>query len=149
MNLGEYAASQANIFQLIADVPIDATQTRQLYFTTESERDTYFASKVVASGSNTNFKFIRKSRALKVQANENSIENCNYMRFKNAGGMWWYAFVTSIEYVKKSFKESVNFNWAVSGSYLMLFKKLPACRCPGSSSRMCGPCSLAEVLVGV
>ena len=99
MNLGEYAASQANIFQLIADVPIDATQTRQLYFTTETERDNYFASKVVASGSNTNFKFIRKSRALKVQANENSIENCNYMRFKNAGGMWWYAFVTSIEYI--------------------------------------------------
>lgn len=99
MNLGEYAASQANIFQLIADVPIDATQTRQLYFATESERDTYFSSKVVASGSNTNFKFIRKSRGLKVQTNENRIETCNYMRFKNTGGMWWYAFITSIEYV--------------------------------------------------
>lgn len=99
MNIGEYAASQANIFQLISNVPIDATQTRQLYFNTEAERDNYFSSKVVSSGSNTNFKFIRKSRALKVQANENSIETCNYMRFKNTGGMWWYAFVTNIEYV--------------------------------------------------
>lgn len=99
MNLGEYAASQANIFQLIADVPIDATQTRQLYFTTEANRDTYFSSKVVAAGSNTNFKFIRKNRAIKVQTHENTIENCNYMRFKNTGGMWWYAFITNIEYV--------------------------------------------------
>ena len=99
MNLGEYAASQANIFQLIADVPIDATQTRQLYFTTETDRDNFFSSKVVASGSNTNFKFIRKNRGLKVQSNENNIETCNYMRFKNTGGMWWYAFITNIEYI--------------------------------------------------
>lgn len=55
---------------------------------------------------------------------------------------------TSIEYVKKSFKESINFNRAASGSYIMLFKKLPACWCP-SGSRMCGLCRLAEVLVGV
>ena len=99
MNLGEYAASQANIFQLIANVPIDATQTRQLYFPDGAARDAYFQSKVVAASSNTNFKFIRKNRAIKVQANENTIENCNYMRFKNTGGQWWYAFVTNIEYV--------------------------------------------------
>ena len=99
MDLGEYAASQANIFQLISGVPIDATQTRQLYFTSELERDAYFSSKVILNGSGANFKYVRQHRAIKVQTNEDNILHANYCRFKNTTGFWWYAFITDIEYV--------------------------------------------------
>lgn len=99
MDLGEYAASQANIFQLISGVPIDATQTRQLYFTTETERDAYFSSKVIPNGSGLNFKYVRQHRAIKVQTNEDNILHANYCRFRNTTGFWWYAFITDIEYV--------------------------------------------------
>ena len=97
MNNVEARALQSNIFQLLAGVPITASQ--QLWFDTAAERDAYFDGKVIYTF--TDMKFIREHRAVKVALNVETLEAANYMRFKNAdyNGIWMYCFIDRVEYI--------------------------------------------------
>lgn len=97
MNNVEARALQSNIFQLLAGVPITASQ--QLYFDTTAERDAYFDGKVIYTF--TDMKFIREHRAVRVALNVETLEAANYMRFKNAeyNGIWMYCFIDRVEYI--------------------------------------------------
>lgn len=93
----EMAAAQGNVFQLLGGVPI--TPSNQLYFESRAIRDEYFDGKVIHG--NFTFKFIREYRALKVAYNVETIENANYMRFRNVdhNGAWMYCYIDRVEYI--------------------------------------------------
>lgn len=93
----ETRAMQSNVFQLLGYIPV--AENRQLYFTSESDRDSYFDGKVIAG--NFTFKYIREHRALQVNYNAETLLASNYMRFRNTqyNGIWMYCFVDAIEYV--------------------------------------------------
>ena len=73
----ETRAMQSNVFQLLGYIPV--AENRQLYFASESARDSYFDGKVIAG--NFTFKYIREHRALQVNYNAETLLASNYMRF--------------------------------------------------------------------
>ena len=89
---------QANELMICADVPLDASQVRQLSFADKNEQYNYFRSKAIRVF--TDFKYIREHRGVKVPVNAEDIGNACYICFKNqASGKWYYAFVTQVIYI--------------------------------------------------
>lgn len=98
MALETVYAMQANELMICADVPLDASQVRQLSFADKNEQYNYFRSKAIRVF--TDFKYIREHRGVKVQVNAEEIGNACYLCFKNqASGKWYYAFVTQVIYI--------------------------------------------------
>lgn len=98
MSLETVYAMQANELMICADVPLDASQARQLSFADKNEQYNYFRSKAIRVF--TDFKYIREHRGVKVPVNAEEIGNACYLCFKNqASGKWYYAFVTQIIYI--------------------------------------------------
>ena len=94
-------SANINICYLCANVPLDASNTRQLYFASPAEQNAYFLGKALKT--NTDYKYIREERALKVPYNAEEIQECNYIAFYNTGlstpTKWIYGFVDKIQYV--------------------------------------------------
>ena len=98
MALETVYAMQANELMICADVPLDASQVRQLSFADKNEQYNYFRSKAIRVF--TDFKYIREHRGVKVPVNAEEIGNACYLCFKNqASGKWYYAFVTQVIYI--------------------------------------------------
>lgn len=98
MALETVYAMQANELMICADVPLDASQVRQLSFADKNEQYNYFRSKAIRVF--TDFKYIREHRGVKVPVNAEEIGNACYLCFKNqARGKWYYAFVTQVIYI--------------------------------------------------
>lgn len=98
MTLETVYAMQANELMICADVPLDASQVRQLSFADKNEQYNYFRSKAIRVF--TDFKYIREHRGVKVPVNAEEIGNACYLCFKNqASGKWYYAFVTQVIYI--------------------------------------------------
>lgn len=87
---------------LLSGVPLDNTYDHTIYFATATEQYSYFRSMAKTSYAFSNQTFQRVSRgSARVQAVFDNIYDVNYMMFRNErfGGKWFYAFVTSVEYV--------------------------------------------------
>lgn len=98
MALETVYAMQANELMICADVPLDASQVRQLSFADKNEQYNYFRSKAIRVFND--FKYIREHRGVKVPVNAEEIGNACYLCFKNqASGKWYYAFVTQVIYI--------------------------------------------------
>lgn len=98
MALETVYAMQANELMICTDVPLDASQVRQLSFADKNEQYNYFRSKAIRVF--TDFKYIREHRGVKVPVNAEEIGNACYLCFKNqASGKWYYAFVTQVIYI--------------------------------------------------
>ena len=98
MALETVYAMQANELMICADVPLDASQVRQLSFADKNEQYNYFHSKAIRIF--TDFKYIREHRGVKVPVNAEEIGNACYLCFKNqVSGKWYYAFVTQVIYI--------------------------------------------------
>lgn len=98
MALEAVYAMQANELMICADIPLDASQVRQLSFADKNEQYNYFRSKAIRVF--TDFKYIREHRGVKVPVNAEEIGNACYLCFKNqASGKWYYAFVTQVIYI--------------------------------------------------
>lgn len=98
MALETVYAMQANELMICADVPLDASQVRQLSFNNKDEQYNYFRSKAIRVFND--FKYIREHRGVKVPVNAEEIGNACYLCFKNqASGKWYYAFVTQVIYI--------------------------------------------------
>jgi hypothetical protein len=91
-------AMQSNELMICADVPLDASQVRQLSFADKDEQYNYFRSKAIRIFND--FKYIREHRGVKVPVNAEEIGNACYLCFKNqTSGKWYYAFVTQVIYI--------------------------------------------------
>lgn len=87
--------------RLIKNCPIDKTYDHTIYFATESEQEYYFKNTLQG------IPFPKQSYqrydkgVLHIQEKAENLYDCNYLMFKNSafGNKWFYAFITSIEYV--------------------------------------------------
>lgn len=86
--------------RLLHDVPLEPSYDHTIYFDSESKQANYFISKQKrAFTKNTYQRHTRNTMKVGVLADD--IFDCNYMMFQNTayGNKWFYAFITSIEYV--------------------------------------------------
>lgn len=81
------------------NVPLDASYTDTLTFSSNTAQYNYFAGK--AKYTYNNLGPIRMENAIRVPRNADDLYDCNYIAFQNAnfGTKWFYAFIKSIEYV--------------------------------------------------
>lgn len=94
---------------LLHGVPLDNTYDHTLYFSTITDQYNYFYSCRKLSFNNQTFQRVSRGFA-RVQADIGSLYDCNYMMFRNElfGGKWFYAFITSTEYINNQCSQ-INF----------------------------------------
>lgn len=91
-----------SVIRLLTGVPLDNTYAHTIYFASKEAQATYFASKTKTGCTFNNQTYQRVNRGtVRLQVLADDIYDCNYLMFQNTsyGNKWFYAFVTSIEYV--------------------------------------------------
>lgn len=85
--------------RILKSVPLDNTYRNTIFFVNANAQTTYFVTKVKHSFDN--FTYLRPQRAIKVALNAENLYDCNYLMFQNRafGTKWFYAFITSVEYL--------------------------------------------------
>lgn len=86
--------------RLLTNVPLDNTYEHTIYFDSLTAQINYFTSKTKRTL--TNYTYQRHTRGvMRVGLSADSIYDCNYLMFQNTnyGSKWFYAFITSVEYV--------------------------------------------------
>lgn len=85
-------------------VPLDMNQDRSIAWANISEQNTYFHANnsniLKYTFSQTTYQRVRKG-VMRVERKADDLYDCNYMAFQNTnfGNKWFYAFITSVEYV--------------------------------------------------
>lgn len=100
-----YVQPSTNI-KLLAGVPLDNTQEHTIYFETEPAQRSYFQSKAKKNLTSQTFQRVDRGVA-RLQVPIGDIYDCNYMMFQNSlfSSKWFYAFVTSVEYINNEVSE--------------------------------------------
>nr|DAE52308.1 MAG TPA: Major tail protein [Caudoviricetes sp.] len=86
--------------RLLHNVPVEPSYNHTIYFDSEAKQTAYFITKQKRSfPKNTYQRHTRDTMKVAVLADD--IYDCNYLMFQNTayGNKWFYAFITSIEYV--------------------------------------------------
>lgn len=95
-----YVQPNTNI-KIIKNCPLDPTQDHTIYFTSVNQQTAFFIHTLdgylIPSNS---YQRVDKNK-MRIARNAESLYNCNYLAFQNAsfGSKWFYAFITSIEYI--------------------------------------------------
>lgn len=87
--------------RLIKNCPLDKTYDHTIYFNNETEQITYFKNTLQGIPF-TKQSYQRYDKGvLHIQAKAEDLYECNYLMFQNSafGNKYFYAFITSIEYV--------------------------------------------------
>lgn len=94
-----YVEPSTNII-ILKDVPLDNSYEHTLYFVDVGSQVDYFTSKAKFSLTNQTYQRVNRGYA-RVQKTADELYDCNYMMFQNSsfGNKWFYAFITSVEYV--------------------------------------------------
>lgn len=100
-----YVAPNTNI-RLLSNVPLDNTYEHSIYFANQTAQINYFMGKTKRNLTNQSFQRTNRGYA-RVQVPVNDIYDCNYMMFQNTsfGNKWFYAFITSMEYINNEVTE--------------------------------------------
>lgn len=117
-----YIEPQTNI-KLLSNVPIDNTYEHTLYFSTAQSQAAYFMTK--AKYNLSAYTYQRVTRGVcRVGIVADSLYDCNYMMFQNAafGNKWFYAFITSIDYVNNVTSE-LHYEIDVMQTWLLQIKR--------------------------
>lgn len=89
------------VIRLIKNCPLDKTYDHTLYFDDEQEQIRYFKNTLDGiMFPRQNYQRYEKG-VLHIQEKAENLYDCNYLMFQNSafGNKWFYAFVTSVEYV--------------------------------------------------
>lgn len=90
------------IIYLCSGVPLDNTYQNCIYFASDTDRNTYFKTKVLDTYEKESYTRVTEG-VLKVQAVKSHIQYCNYMFFKNRGAeKTYFAFINSVEYISEN-----------------------------------------------
>lgn len=104
-------------FYLIKDVDIDISYNHEYYFESEEEQRTFFQSKIFKTVENGTYQR-KNSNTIAVPFLADEIRECKYVMWKNdVDNKWWYAFVTSVNYVNPSVS-NITYQLDVYQSYL-------------------------------
>lgn len=100
-----YIEPTTNI-KILRNVPLENTYDHTLYFANASEQYTYFASMVYKNCTNYTYQRVNKGK-MRIEGKADNYYNCNYLMFQNTnfGTKWFYAFITSVEYVNNETTE--------------------------------------------
>lgn len=90
----------STIVRLLKGVKLDPTYANTIYFDSEQNQITYFASKQKYVFSNLTYRRYDEG-VLTVERSVEDLYDIDYMMFQNSayGNKWFYAFVTSVDYV--------------------------------------------------
>ena len=91
------------VIHLLRNVPLDNTYTGTMFFMSAGAQREHFLSYNKTTFTQQTYQRIRKGVA-RVDASLDTIFDCNYMMFQNTsyGNKWFYAFITSMEYVNNT-----------------------------------------------
>lgn len=94
-----YINPQTNI-KLLKDAPLDTTYDHTLWFDSAGAQYSYFSGLTKYNMNNYSYQRVQRGVA-RVGIKADSLYDCNYMMFQNSayGNKWFYAFITSVEYV--------------------------------------------------
>ena len=94
-----YIEPSTNI-RILKDVPLDTTYDHTIYFSSATAQTNYFAGLTKYNLNNQTYQRVKRGYA-RVQRKAEDLYDCNYMMFQNSayGNKWFYAFITSVEYV--------------------------------------------------
>ena len=103
--------------KLYSGVPLDNTYNHTLYFASKESQQTYFS---VAKYTLSAQSYQRVERGkMRIERKADDLYDCNYLAFKNVnyGDKWFYAFITSVEYINNVTSE-ITFEIDVMQTYL-------------------------------
>ena len=92
--------------RLLKNVPLDNTYNHTLYFSSKTNQSNYFIG--LEKYNLANYSYIRKGRGTaRVGILADKLYDCNYMMYQNSsfGNKWFYAFITSVEYINNETSE--------------------------------------------
>ena len=100
-----YIQPQTNI-KLLRNVPLDPTFDHTIWFGDATSQYNYFAGKQAFNLTDYTYQRVNKGVS-RVGIKADSLYNCNYMMFQNTayGNKWFYAFITSVEFVNNECSE--------------------------------------------
>ena len=94
-----YIEPNTNI-KVLHNVPLDNNYDHTIYFADAAAQQTYFASKVKYNLTTYTYQRVNKG-IMRVEGKADNYYDCNYLMFQNTnfGTKWFYAFITSVEYI--------------------------------------------------
>ena len=103
-----YVEPGTNI-RILKNVPLDNTYEHTIYFSSETNQYNYFIGLQKYNLTNYTYQRVKRGTA-RVGIKSDNLYDCNYMMFQNTsfGSKWFYAFITSVEYVNNETSE-INF----------------------------------------
>lgn len=115
-----YIEPNSNI-KIYKNVPLDNTYNHTLYFGSLSEQNAYFhGSSSILKYNLTSQSYQRVVKgSMRVEIKADNLYDCNYIAFQNTnfGIKWFYAFITSVEYINNVTSE-ITFEIDVMQTYL-------------------------------
>ena len=109
-----------SIIKIMHNVPLDDTYNHTIKFASLSAQQTYFNSASVIKYTLDKQSYQRVERGkMRVEILSDNLYDCNYLAFQNTsfGTKWFYAFITSVEYVNDVTSE-ISFEIDVMQSFL-------------------------------
>lgn len=100
-----YINPETNI-KLLKNVPLDNTYQHTIYFSSKSSQSSYFSGLTKYNLTGYTYQRVKKG-VCRVGIKADSLYDCNYMMFQNSayGSKWFYAFITSVEFVNNECSE--------------------------------------------
>lgn len=87
-------------------MPLDNTYEHTIYFSSRSAQTSYFSAKAIYNLTAQSYQRVKRG-TMRVSVNAENLYNANYLMFQNAafGSKWFYAFITSVEYINDAVSE--------------------------------------------
>lgn len=100
-----YIAPNTTI-RMLSKVPLDNTYRNTIYFANVSAQISYFSSLSKYTFANQSYQRVNRG-VIRLARKADDLYDCNYLMFQNTsyGVKWFYAFVTSVEYVNDETSE--------------------------------------------
>ena len=88
------------VIRILHNCPLDKTYDHTIYFSSENAQISYFQGLTKYTFTEQTYQRVQRGKA-RVQRKAEDLYDCNYMMFQNSsfGNKWFYAFITSVEYV--------------------------------------------------
>lgn len=113
--------------KIYKNIPLDATYEHTIHFDSIGAQSGYFHSGANAKKVLTNNSYQRVKRgSMRVEVKADELYDCNYLAFQNTsfGNKWFYAFITSVEYVNNITSE-ITFELDSMQTYMFDVEYLP------------------------
>lgn len=120
-----YIAPDSKIY-LLSGVPLNNTYENTLYFSSVSAQNAYFQGKVRRVFNDQSY--VRHTAGyVRVEVSADVVYDCNYIMFQNTnfGTKWFYAFITSIEYINNACAQ-INYEIDVIQTWFFEAQLLPS-----------------------